>query len=75
MTERRGGVALVNVDGRVLAIGGFNSGGLESQPLSSIEEFNPEEETWSMKSWTPFTMNEARGFMGYLVVPAHKICP
>ena len=67
MTERRGGFALVTVNNKVLAIGGQKG----SEYLSSVEEFNLEEEAWSV---APYSMEEARSFFGYLVVPADKIC-
>jgi len=67
MREKRHSFALVTVNNKVLAIGGYGGG----QYLSSVEEFNLEEETWSV---APYSMEEARGFFGYLVVPEDKIC-
>ena len=67
MRERRTSFALVTVNNKVLAIGGYNGG----QRLSSVEEFNLEEETWSM---APYSLDEARETFGYLVVPEDKIC-
>jgi len=69
MKERRYATALVTVNGKVLAIGGYNE---ESGSLSSVEEFDLEEEIWSMAS---FSMNQGRSRMiGYLVLPEDEIC-
>ena len=64
MREKRDGHALVTVNNKVLAIGGL-------MDLSSVEEFNLEEETWSV---APYYMNKGRSYFGYLVVPEDKIC-
>jgi len=67
MRERRAYFALVTVNNKVLAIGGYNGG----KSLSSVEEFNLEEETWSV---APYSLDEARDQFGYMVVPEDKIC-
>jgi len=68
MSEKRYGFALVTVNNKVLAIGG-RRGTLDY--LSSVEEFNLEEGTWSM---APYSMDEAREEFAYLVVPEDNIC-
>ena len=67
MSEKRSGFALVTVNNKVLAIGGSNGG----EYLSSVEEFNLEEETWSI---APYSLDKARRDFAYLVVPEDKIC-
>ena len=68
MREKRSGLALVTVNNKVLAIGGYSG---DSYYPTSVEEFNLEEETWSV---APYSINEARYAFAYLVVPEDKIC-
>ena len=67
MREKRYGLALVTVNNKVVAIGGYNG----DKFLSSVEEFNLEEETWSV---APYSLDKARHSFAYLVVPEDKIC-
>ena len=71
MVVSRNGAALVNANGRVLAIGGITDD-KNPKSLKSVEEFDLERETWSL---APFSLDQHRSSMSYLVVPEHKICP
>ena len=69
MSEQRVGLALVTAGNRVLAIGGYTGFGVgyrgfDGNYLSSVEEFNIEEETWSK---TPFSMNEAAAYLKFAI--------
>jgi len=63
MPTPRHGHALVVVNGKILALGGFGIG----QPLGVVEEYDPSTDRWSKKADMP----TARGFFGAAALGGH----
>ena len=70
MTVGRFGFALVNVGGKVLAVGGDTREG-SANYLDSIEEFNPSTQTWSL---TQKKLKFPRSNFAFTLVP-HSLFP
>ena len=71
MSAKRSGLTLVTINNKVLAFGGSSGEYPDYYFPTSVEEFNLEEETWSV---APYSLDEARSRFGYLVLPEDKIC-
>ena len=55
---------------RVIALGGYENG-WNGASFKSVEEFNPETETWSS---APANLSKGRGYFGAVVVPKSLFC-